>query len=59
MLAGERGGVAQEAAGVERSASFRRNQLGRSLSQSDVPVTEKNGLSIRLARQRSMRTGPD
>ena len=25
-------------------SSFRRNQLGRSLSQSDVPVTEKNGI---------------
>jgi hypothetical protein len=32
------------AAGDGRSgSSFRRNQLGRSLSQSDVPVTEKNG----------------
>lgn len=29
--------------GGRSGSSFRRNQLGRSLSQSDVPVTEKNG----------------
>lgn len=30
--------------GGRSGSSFRRNQLGRSLSQSDVPVTEKNGI---------------
>ena len=29
-----------------RSGSFRRNPLGRSLSHSDVPVTEKNGNNL-------------
>ena len=31
--------------GGRSGSSFRRNQLGRSLSQSDVPVTEKNGIT--------------
>lgn len=51
MLTGElrdRGGqeVGQANSDGGRSgSSFRRNQLGRSLSQSDVPVTEKNGIT--------------
>ena len=32
--------------GGRSGSSFRRNQLGRSLSQSDVPVTEKNGTHL-------------
>lgn len=53
MLTGElrdRGGQEVGAAssdGGRSGSSFRRNQLGRSLSQSDVPVTEKNGIKRR------------
>jgi len=35
--------------GSRSGGSFRRNQLGRSLSQSDVPVTEKNGTYFSLS----------